>query len=117
MAKRKIKSAKVTDMGQIERVKRYRCDKIPVVYFDDVTGRWESYFRGDEQSKIAAKYKNQLDMDERRGTEYSAYAKRSKKKFEYGGNKRRRGVSVRGFSAFVLLAAILYFLSTWLIGR
>ena len=107
----------MTDMGQIEKIKRYKRDNIPVIYFDDVTGRWESYLKGDEQSRIAAKYKNQLELDERRGTEYSAYARRSKKRHGYGGRKGRRGVSVRGFSIFVLLASVLYFLSTWLIGR
>ena len=75
---------------------RYRYNNIPVIYFDFDSGAWEPVVKGDEQSRAAAKYKNQLDEMEHVKASvstglYESRTMRDERFAESGGGRRGNG--------------------------
>jgi len=106
-------------MEQNERIKKYKCDDIPVIAFNTENEDWEAYNTEIELSHLAAIYKNQLDEAESRKAANSSALHRSVamggRRHGHGAerNERRGSTFPKGFSRFGLIIIVLLAIWVW----
>jgi len=96
-----------------EKKRKYKCDDIPVVFFNFETEKWEAVNPEVESANIIALYKNQTDLATSRQAATSLYASRATRMERPQGSKSaRRNSLVKGLT-FVVLAIVFYTLWLW----
>ena len=107
-------------MEQSGKNKKYKCDDIPVIFFNFDSEEWEAKNKEVELSHFAAIYKNQLDeVDSRRAANsFAFYRSRTRRKEqEPEGQEKRRSTFPKGFSRFALIIIVLLGIWVWLTLR
>ena len=103
-------------MEQNEKKEKYKCDEIPVIFFNFENEKWEAQNKEQAQSNIAAKYRNQLDEEERIKNIKSArsYESRAKRMQQDAKDKKKRITlfpnGVPSIAVIVLLLVVIIIL-------
>ena len=108
-------------MEQGGKNKKYKCDEIPVIFFNFESDLWEAWNKETAQSRIAAKYKNQMDAGEARKASGSSALRGSRsarsERFDEDSKKRKGGMFSKGFARILLLMVLLYLIWMWINAR
>ena len=100
-----------------ENAKKYKCDDIPVIFYNFASEAWEPVNAEMEQACYAARYKNQLDEIERRKAANSSALYQSRTVKSEKVDKKSKSVLNKGFIRFIVLAAAFFAIWWWVATR
>jgi len=107
-------------MEQNRNKKKYKCDDIPVIFFNFDNEEWEAHNKEVELSHLVAIYRNQLDEVESRRAANSSALRGSRAlhgEYDTAGKRERKSTFPKGFSRFGLIIIVLLAAWVWLTTR